>query len=32
VLDVIGFWWTGFKSRLATFLRESLREVIVEEL
>jgi hypothetical protein len=32
VLVVIGFWWTGFKSRLAKFLRESLREMIVEEL
>ena len=32
VLVVIGFWWTGFKNRLAKFLRESLREMIVEEL
>jgi hypothetical protein len=32
VLVVIGFWWTGFKSRLAKFLRESLRGMIVEEL
>ena|ERR1700730_3101675 len=32
MLFVIGFWWTGFKSRLAKFLRESLREMIVEEL
>jgi hypothetical protein len=32
VLVVIGFWWTGFKSRLAKFLRESLRKMIVEEL
>jgi hypothetical protein len=32
VLVVIGFWWTGFKSRLTKFLRESLREMIVEEL
>jgi hypothetical protein len=32
VLVVVGFWWTGFKSRLAKFLRESLREMIVEEL
>jgi hypothetical protein len=32
VLVVIGFWWTGFKSRLAKFLRESLREMIADEL
>ena len=32
VLVVIGFWWTGFKTRLAKFLRESLRPMIVEEL
>jgi hypothetical protein len=31
VLVVIGFWWTGFKSRLAKFLRESLRQMIVED-
>jgi hypothetical protein len=32
VLVVIGFWWTGFKSRLAKFLRESLRAMMAEEL
>jgi hypothetical protein len=32
VLLVFGFWWTGFKNRLAKFLRESLREMIVAEL
>lgn len=32
VYAAVGFWWTGFKSRLARFLRESLREMIVEEL
>jgi hypothetical protein len=32
VYVVIAFWWTGFKSRLAKFLRESLREMIAEEL
>jgi hypothetical protein len=32
VLVVIGFWWTGFKTRLAKFLRESLRQMIVAEL
>jgi uncharacterized membrane protein len=32
VLVVAGFWWTGFKSRLAKFLRESLRMMIAEEL
>jgi deoxyadenosine/deoxycytidine kinase len=31
-LVVAGFWWTGFKSRLAKLLRESLREMMVEEL
>jgi hypothetical protein len=25
-------WWTAFRSRLAKFLRESLREMIAEEL
>ncbi len=32
VYGVIVFWWLGFKSRLAKFLRESLREMIAEEL
>jgi hypothetical protein len=32
VYVVIAFWWAAFKSRLAKFLRESLREMIVEEL
>ena len=32
VYVVIAFWWTGFKSRLAKFLRESLRGMIAEEL
>ena len=32
VIVVVGFWWAGFKSRLAKFLRESLREMIAEEL
>jgi hypothetical protein len=32
VLVVICLWWTGFKNRLAKFLRESLREMIAEEL
>jgi hypothetical protein len=32
VFVVAGFRWTGFKSRLAKFLRESLREMIAEEL
>jgi hypothetical protein len=32
VYGVIAFWWTGVKSRLAKFLRESLREMIVQEL
>jgi len=29
---VLGFWWTGFRNRLAKFLRDSLREMIVQEL
>jgi len=32
VYVIIVFWWTAFKSRLAKFLRESLREMIAEEL
>src|ERR1035437_469122 len=32
VYVVIACWWTAFKSRLAKFLRESLREMIAEEL
>lgn len=32
VLVVAAFWWTGFKKRLVKLLRESLREMIVEEL
>ncbi len=32
VLVVVIFWWTGFKSRLAKFLRESLRGMIADEL
>ena len=32
VVVLISFWWAGFKSRLAKFLRESLREMVVEEL
>jgi hypothetical protein len=31
-LFIIGYWWAGFKKRLAKFLRESIREMIVEEL
>jgi hypothetical protein len=31
-LFIIGYWWTGVRSRFAKFLRESLREMIVEEL
>ena len=31
-LFIIGYWWTGFKNRLAKFLRESLRGMIAEEL
>ena len=32
VIVLVSFWWTGFKSRLAKFLRESLRGMIAEEL
>jgi len=32
VVVLVSFWWTGFKSRLAKFLRESLREMIAQEL
>jgi len=32
VIVVVNFWWTGFKSRLVKFLRESLREMIADEL
>ncbi|MGC2476641.1 MAG: hypothetical protein WA485_20065 [Candidatus Sulfotelmatobacter sp.] len=32
VYIVIAFWWSGFKARLAKFLRESLRGMISEEL
>jgi hypothetical protein len=32
VYVVIAFWWTAFKSRLAKFLRGSLRGMIAEEL
>jgi hypothetical protein len=32
VVVVGGFWWTGFKSRVAKFLQESLRGMIAEEL
>lgn len=31
-LLIVGYWWTGFKNRLAKFLRESLRGMIAEEL
>lgn len=32
VVIVISFWWKGFKDRLAKFIRESLRAMIMEEL
>jgi len=32
VIVLVSFWWTGFKSRLAKFLRESLRGMIAEEM
>lgn len=32
VFVLVWFWWIGFKSRLAKFLRESLREMIAQEL
>jgi hypothetical protein len=32
VIVVFSFWWKGFKSRLAKFLRESLRGLIAEEM
>ena len=32
VIVLVSFWWTGLKSRLAKFLRESLRGMIAEEL
>src|SRR5579864_2324715 len=32
VVFVVSAWWKGFKNRLAKFIRESLRGMIVEEL
>ena len=29
---IVSFWWTGLKGRLSKFLRESLRQMIAEEL
>ena len=32
LVGVTAFWWVGFKNRLAKFLRDSFREMIVQEL
>ncbi len=32
LIVVTTIWWTGFRKRLANFLRESLRQMIAEEL
>src|SRR5689334_2898665 len=32
VILVAGFWWDGFKNRVARFLRDSLRAMIAEQL